>query len=85
MNEKILVVDDEKAITDLIGMYLKGDGYRVFPCGSGSEALSILDREDISLAVLDVMLPGMDGFTLCEKIRSRFLFPIILRLPAGEI
>lgn len=76
--EKILIVDDEKEIADLVEVYLNNDGYQVYKFYNGADALACVEREDISLAVLDLMLPDMDGFVLCQKIRERHLFPIIM-------
>lgn len=78
MSEKILIVDDERAIADLVEVYLKNDGYQVFKFYNAEEALACVERETLSLAVLDVMLPDMDGFTLCQKIREKHFFPIIM-------
>ncbi len=78
MNEKILIVDDETAIADLVEVYLKNDGFQVYKSENGSDALALVGKEDFSLAVLDVMLPDMDGFVLCQKIREKHLFPIIM-------
>ena len=76
--EKILVVDDEREIADLVELYLKNDGYQVYKFYNGTDALDCAKSEEISLAVLDVMLPDMDGFVLCQKIRESHLFPIIM-------
>jgi two-component system response regulator VanR len=78
MSEKILVVDDEKEIADLVELYLVNDGYEVFKFYNAADALMCVEKEAISLAVLDVMLPDMDGFTLCRKIRQKYYFPIIM-------
>ncbi|MDE6888016.1 MAG: VanR-ABDEGLN family response regulator transcription factor [Eubacterium sp.] len=78
MNEKILIVDDEAAIADLIEVYLKNEGYEVFKFYNAQDALECLEQTQVSLAVLDVMLPDMDGFALCQKIRQSHLFPIIM-------
>ena len=78
MPEKILVVDDEKEIADLVELYLENDGYTIYKFYNATDALSCAEREDISLAVLDVMLPDMSGFTLCQKIREEHMFPIIM-------
>ena len=78
MAEKILVADDEKEIADLVELYLQGEGYSVYKFYNGSDALKCIDSEDISLAVLDVMMPDMDGFQLCSKIREKHLFPVIM-------
>ena len=84
MKEKILVVDDEAAIADLVEVYLTNEGYAVFACGTAAEALEIVVREELSLAILDVMLPDMDGFALCQRIRENHLFPILMLTARGE-
>ena len=68
MKEKILIVDDEKEIADLIEVYLKNDGYEVYKFYNGSDALNCIDENDVDMAVLDVMLPDMDGFKVIEYI-----------------
>lgn len=78
MNEKILIVDDEQSIADLVEVYLQNEGFRVCKFYNATEALACVEREDLSLAILDVMLPDMDGFALCRKIRESRFFPIIM-------
>lgn len=78
MNEKILVVDDETAIADLVEVYLKNDGYQVVKCYNANDALICVEKENLDLAILDVMLPDMDGFTLCQRIRQTHFYPIIM-------
>lgn len=78
METNILVVDDEQEIADLVEVYLKNDGYTVFKFYNAKDALSCAAHEDLSLAILDVMLPDMSGFTLCQKIRETHMFPIIM-------
>ena len=78
MENRILVVDDEKEIADLVSLYLKNEGYEVFTCYNGTDVLSCVEKEKLSLAVLDVMLPDISGFTLCQRIREEHLFPIIM-------
>ena len=78
MNETILVVDDEREIADLLEIYLKNDGYTVHTCATGAEALRCVESEHIDLALLDVMLPDIDGFSLCRKIRESRFFPILM-------
>lgn len=78
MKENILIVDDEEEIAELVGVYLKNEGFTVLICHNGADALACVEREEISLAVLDVMLPDTDGFTLCRKIREQHLFPIVM-------
>ncbi len=74
----ILVVDDEKEIADLVEIYLVSDGYKVFKASSAEEGLKILAEEDIRLVLLDIMMPGMDGITMCKKIRENSNIPIIM-------
>ncbi len=78
MSTNILVVDDEPEIADLLEVYLKSEGYTVFSCGTGAEALEIVRREKLDLAVLDVMLSDCSGFTLCGDIRRERDFPVLM-------
>ncbi len=75
---KILVVDDDKEIAELVEIHLVGDGYEVFKAYSAKDGLAILEKEEIKLVVLDIMMPGMDGLTMCRKIREKSAIPIIL-------
>lgn len=78
MNENILIVDDEEEIADLVEVYLKNDGYNVYKFYRGIEALKCIESTKIDMAVLDVMLPDIDGFRICQKIREKYFFPIIM-------
>lgn len=78
MKEKILIVDDEKEIADLVGLYLKNDGYQIIKAYTAEAAMAVIEKESVQLALLDVMLPDMDGFELCRRIREKFMFPIIM-------
>lgn len=78
MQEKIMIVDDEAAIADLVEVYLTNEGYDVFKFYSATEALECVRQEELSLAILDVMMPDMDGFTLCRHIREEHFYPIIM-------
>lgn len=78
MNECILVVDDEKEIADLVEVYLKNDGYKVYKFYNGIDALECIKRTELDLAILDVMLPDIDGFRICQKIRENFYYPVIM-------
>lgn len=78
MSKQILVVDDEKEIADLVEVYLRNEGYNVVKCYNGMDALDSIKMQKIDLAVLDVMLPDIDGFTLCMRIRENYFFPIIM-------
>lgn len=74
----ILVVDDEKEIADLVELYLKNEGFQVFKFYNGCDALRCVETQDIDLAVLDIMLPDIDGLKICSKIRETKIFPIIM-------
>ena len=74
----ILVVDDENEIADLVEIYLVSDGYNVRKAQTAEEGLRILEEEDIHLVLLDIMMPGMDGITMCRKIRETSNVPIIM-------
>ncbi|HIT09309.1 MAG TPA: VanR-ABDEGLN family response regulator transcription factor [Candidatus Merdivicinus faecavium] len=75
---QVLVADDEREIAELVELYLKNEGYAVTICGDGLSAWEQIQQSAPDLAVLDVMMPGMDGFTLCRKIRERYTFPVIM-------
>ena len=70
LNNKILVADDEKEIRDLLEIYLLNEGYKVVKAKDGQEALDIIENEDVDLLVLDINLPGVDGFYILEKLRE---------------
>ena len=78
MNENILIVDDEKEIADLIEVYLKNDGYTVYKFYNGMDALKCIEETELDLAIIDVMLPDIIGFRICQKIREKFYYPIII-------
>lgn len=74
----ILVVDDEREIADLVGMYLTSEGYAVTKCYNGAEALAAAAEHEFDLAILDVMLPDISGFSLCAQLREQYTFPILM-------
>ena len=78
MPTNILIVDDEQPIADLIELYLQGEGFQVHKFYNGKEALQCVAEIDLDLAILDVMLPDIDGFTICKTIREKHNFPIIM-------
>ncbi len=84
MAEKILIVDDEREIADLVALYLRNENFTVFPCYTARDALACMAREQLDLAILDVMLPEMDGFQLCQKIREQHHYPILMLTAKGE-
>lgn len=74
----VLIADDEQYIRELIKHYLQLEGYGVFEAADGQEASMVLEKENIQLAVVDVMMPHKDGYQLCEEIRTYYDIPIIL-------
>lgn len=78
MSEKILVVDDEQEISDLVELYLQNENYEVFKFYSARDALACIGSAELDLAILDIMLPEISGFTLCQKIREQHTYPIIM-------
>jgi two-component system response regulator VanR len=78
MSINILIVDDEQPIADLIEVYLQNENYNVYKFYTGKEALACIDSVPLDLAILDVMLPDTDGFSICQKIREKYFFPILM-------
>ena len=78
MNNKILVLDDEREIAEVIALYLRNEGYEVELAFTGREALRKVEAEAPVLALLDVMLPDMDGFAVLQNIRESYRFPVIM-------
>lgn len=74
----ILVVDDEKEIAELVEIHLVSDGYQVYKAYTALQGLDILEKEDIKLVILDIMMPGMDGLSMCKAIREKSTIPIIM-------
>ena len=78
MSEKILIVDDEREIADLVELYLKNENYTVFKCYCAEEALERIAATELDLAILDIMLPGTNGLQICQTIRERHTYPVIM-------
>ncbi len=85
MNYNILVCDDERDILDAIKIYLKAEGYKVFTAEDGARALEIIKENEIHLAIIDIMMPVMDGITLIMKMREKTNIPIIVLSAKGEV
>lgn len=81
MSEKILVVDDESEIADLIEMYLQNEDYTVFKAYTAKDALEYITTAALDLAILDVMLPEMNGFQICKKISENGKTTFFISLP----
>lgn len=84
MSDNILIVDDEPEIADLVALYLQNENFNVFKFYNATEALQCIQTHKIDLAILDVMLPDMDGFQLCRKIRENHRYPVIMLTAKGE-
>ncbi|MDR1060980.1 MAG: VanR-ABDEGLN family response regulator transcription factor [Clostridiales bacterium] len=78
MGEKILIVDDEREIADLVELYLQNENYAVYKFYSAPEALACIEATELDLAILDIMLPGASGLSICQKIRAAHTYPIIM-------
>ena len=82
--QKILVCDDDKQIVEAISIYLTGEGYQVIKAFDGYDVLKILEKENVDLIILDVMMPGLDGIRTTLKIREKSSIPIIILSAKGE-
>lgn len=78
MAYKILVADDEAEIRDILHLYLEKDGYEVVEAANGAEALEVIRKEKVDLAVLDIMMPGIDGYRVLRNIRENNNIPVIM-------
>ena len=84
MVDKILVVDDEPEIANLVSLYLQNENFVVFQFYNAADALKCIQSETLDLAILDVMLPDMNGFQLCRKIREKYHYSVIMLTAKGE-
>ena len=75
---KVLIADDEAEVVELVKLYLEKDGFEVFSAGDGMTALGIVETEKIDCAILDVMMPELNGFQLLKKIREKSDIPVIM-------
>ncbi len=80
----VLVVEDDKEIREGVKIYLKSKGYKVSEAANGVEGLEIIEKEDIHLAIVDVMMPRMDGITMTMKLRENYDFPVIFLSAKSE-
>lgn len=78
LSANILILDDEQPIADLVELYLRNENYNVYKFYTAKQALECIASTPIDLAILDVMLPDEDGFSVCRKIRERYYFPVIM-------
>lgn len=80
----ILIVEDEKDIRDAVAIYLGNQNYNVFKAENGREGLDIIENNNIHLAIVDIMMPVMDGITMIGKIREKYDFPVIILSAKSE-
>jgi two-component system response regulator VanR len=80
----VLVVEDDKEILEGIGIFLKNQGYTVYKAANGVEGLEILEKEEIHLAIVDIMMPRMNGITMTMKLREKYEFPVIMLTAKSE-
>jgi len=85
MSSKVLVVDDEKHILELARLYLTREGYEVEGVGDGAQAVTRFSQVKPDLVILDIMLPGVDGLTICKEIRKQSQVPIIMLTARDEV
>lgn len=80
----VLIVEDDKEIREGVEIYLKSQGYEVYQAADGREGLEVIEREDIHLAIVDVMMPRMDGITMVVRLREKHDFPVIMLSAKSE-
>ena len=80
----VLVVEDDKEIREGVEIYLKSQGYEVFQAADGVEGLEVIEKEDIHLAIVDIMMPRMDGISMVVKLKEKYDFPVIFLSAKSE-
>ncbi|MGZ9583989.1 response regulator transcription factor [Paenibacillus marinisediminis] len=80
----ILIVDDDPHIRELVSMFLKKEGFRTIEAADGQEALEIMETDKADMVVLDIMMPNMDGWELCQELRSQYDIPLLMLTAKGE-
>lgn len=81
---KILIVDDDPNLRELAGLFLKREGFDILEAGDGVEALKLLDEARVDLVVIDIMMPRMDGWDLCQKLKEEFGMPVLMLTARAE-
>lgn len=84
MKNQIVIVEDDKEIREGVEIYLRSQGYTVFQAENGKEGLAIIEREKIDLAIVDIMMPVMDGITMTMRLREKYEFPVIMLSAKSE-
>ena len=80
----VLIVEDDKEIREGVQIYLQSQGYKVFQAADGIEGLEVLEKEEIHLAIIDIMMPRMDGIRMTMKLREKYDFPVIMLSAKSE-
>ena len=80
----VLIVEDDKEILDGVGIYLKNQGYTVYKASNGIEGLKMIESEEIHLAIVDIMMPKMDGITMTVRLREKYDFPVLMLTAKSE-
>lgn len=83
--KKILIVDDDMHIRELLRFYLHREGYQTVEAADGREAIAVLEQEDVHLAIVDIMMPHVDGYELCKEIRELHDLPVLMLTAKGEL
>jgi len=81
---KLLIVDDDPHLRELVSVFLKAEGFELLEAADGLEAVRLLDSKKIDIAVIDIMMPNMDGWELCREIRAHYDIPVLLLTAKGE-
>ena len=81
---KILIVDDDAHIRELINLLLRKEGFDLYEASDGMQALKVMEKVKIDLAVIDIMMPNMDGWQLCKELREFSDIPILMLTAKGE-
>ncbi len=84
MKHTVLIVEDEKGIRDTLNIFLKNQGYVVLQAENGKQGLEIIENNEIHLAIVDIMMPVMDGITMTMKLREKYDFPVIFLSAKSE-
>jgi len=84
MDNKVLIIDDDERLCNLLKEYLEGSGFQVFVLGDGAGALELIERESPDIVILDIMLPGKDGLEILREINREYSIPVIMLTAKGE-
>ena len=84
MNNKVLIADDDDRIREIVRLYLEAEGFDVYQAEDGNQALEMVRKDNPDLVILDLMMPGLDGWTVCKILRKETKIPIIMLTAKGE-